>query len=259
MTLHAPERRWIAMMRSLSSLPVAAVGLALGCAGATPSLTAGDDAGVADTGIAAEDAAPIDDAKDNPPDAPSAQPTRADWQPSEREIWGSCAPLHWASATIPRYGVGTPAIALPAGRLLTGMADTIYDPFADTYLYLPGFTPSPSVRLLTEPRGVTSLLLADRKTVLATGGQSESDFSSRSSDLVDVTTGKARSIAPMGAYRRNHGAFLLPNGKALVVGGEYAGIGAELFDPITEEWSSTVSPNPVFSARRTVVIPRRHR
>src|SRR4051794_23454670 len=52
------------------------------------------------------------------------------------------------------------------------------------------------------------------------------------------------TVNPMGAFRDNHTATLLPNGKVLVAGGQRDGNetpGAELFDPATGAWTNTGS------------------
>jgi hypothetical protein len=48
---------------------------------------------------------------------------------------------------------------------------------------------------------------------------------------------------PMNSTRTHHIAILLPNGKVLVAGGQFAQDSAELYDPATGTWSVTATLN----------------
>ena len=73
-------------------------------------------------------------------------------------------------------------------------------------------------------------------------------------ELYDPSADVFSVAAPMGTPRASHSAFLLPNGKVLVVGGtdELAALtSTELYDPETDTWSAS-QPMSTVRQRGTV-------
>jgi hypothetical protein len=92
---------------------------------------------------------------------------------------------------------------------------------------------------MTTPRhSHTALLLPDGK-VLVAGGHAPGDEPTDAAELYDPDTGAWTAIANMHAKRDAIGAFVLPNGKALVVGSSRGEPwSAELYDPATGTWTA---------------------
>jgi len=90
-----------------------------------------------------------------------------------------------------------------------------------------------------------SVLLPGLNRVLALGGNNATAGVTSTAEIIDLSASrpKWRFTAPMNFARRHPNTVLLPNGKALVVGGGTSGLygspvmHAELFDPVTETWS----------------------
>ena len=164
------------------------------------------------------------------------------------DVWGACKPRSWKRGkTIsgpysppPRNARTTQLTELPDGRVLLGHAIQIWDPKKDTYETLPTPPPGRWYRL-----GSTVTLLADKKTVLLTGGDTDDGtWGSRAVDLFDLELKTWRVGAPMGAIRSQHQAFLLSTGKVLVIGGLASGDVdptpfVELYDPATGKWTES--------------------
>lgn len=90
----------------------------------------------------------------------------------------------------------------------------------------------------------TATLLSDGK-VLVVGGSDKLGRSLAGAEIYDPATGKWRGLRTMHDGRWGHAAVLLPTGKVLISGGVLDGTpanpyaaGSELFDPLTENWSS---------------------
>ena len=137
---------------------------------------------------------------------------------------------------------------MPNGRVFmsgAGTASGIFNPATNTW--------QTSVAQMNYPRERTygsSVLLplsaADsyRARVMIMGGDNPATASAEIIDLSQATP-KWRTVAPMSAPRIQMNAVILPTGKILALGGSAqnntvstASLNADLFDPVTETWSS---------------------
>ena len=104
---------------------------------------------------------------------------------------------------------------------------------------------------MVEPRIRHTATLPPNGKVLVVGGEHIEEFVGyvylRTAEIYDPATGRWRATAPMPAPRNIHTATLLPNGTVLVVGGQDASEPgaihktALIYDPVTEQWTSTGS------------------
>jgi len=107
---------------------------------------------------------------------------------------------------------------------------------------------------LASGRWHPSATLLPAGKVLVAGGNTE--LGAETAELYDPVTGQWSVTSSMSVPRRSHTATLLPDGKVLVAGGHkddedyYTGNvtvldTAELYDPVTERWSTAASMNAV--------------
>ncbi|MBU1361403.1 MAG: hypothetical protein KJ901_21915 [Gammaproteobacteria bacterium] len=134
-------------------------------------------------------------------------------------------------------------VTLLDGRVLasSGSEAQIYEPNTGTW----NATAAPSS---IHADGGTFTLLSDGK-VLAAGGFNHTE-AIPDSEVFDPSSQKWTAVGPLAISRTGHTSTLLPNGKVLVIGGltgtvsHYCACGlrtvaaAELFDPMTNTWSS---------------------
>ena len=108
----------------------------------------------------------------------------------------------------------------------------------------------------------TAALLQDGK-VLVVGGRSGSGAAELSSaELYDPATGTWTATGPLGTRRAGHSATLLRNGKVLVAGGSYLFSGqvayvssAEVYDPVTGNWTTTDAMATARSLHTMTLLP----
>jgi uncharacterized delta-60 repeat protein len=105
----------------------------------------------------------------------------------------------------------------------------------------------------------TATLLPNGKVLVAGGFGGISIIAS--AELYDPTTGQWSTTGSMANVRDAHTATLLPNGKVLVTGGYnlyvYGGIltSAELYDPVTGQWSDTGSMTNARYVHSATLLP----
>jgi hypothetical protein len=130
------------------------------------------------------------------------------------------------------------ATALADGRILiTGGRDSAGNIVAVSEIFDPATNTSTASATLTTPRvDHTATLLPDGKVLVAGGTGASGSLSS-----AEIFDGSGFHVlaASMGAARAGHTATLLSNGTVLIAGGDAAGT-AEIFDPGTETFSSTL-------------------
>src|SRR5436853_867692 len=140
---------------------------------------------------------------------------------------------------VPRTGHA--ATALADGRvLLTGGRDGAGTIVAIAEIFDPAPETSTAVGALVTARVSHTATLLPNGRVLVAGGTSATGPLS-SAEIFDPNPGAAFRVlsATMGAARARHTATLLKDGTVLIAGGDVAGT-AEIFDPTTETFSSTL-------------------
>src|SRR3989440_3190307 len=139
------------------------------------------------------------------------------------------------------------ATLLPNGKVLVAGGDNgtvlataeLYDPVSGTW--------SPTGNLVSPRERHTATLLPNGKVLVAAGFYADTSSSTQlaSAELYDPATGIWSSTQDLPDARTDHTLTLLPNGKALVVGGGSNSSGslatAELYDPASGTWSATAS------------------
>src|SRR6266581_4582037 len=141
---------------------------------------------------------------------------------------------------VPRTGHA--ATVLADGRvLITGGRDSAGTIVATAEIFDPATETSTAVGTLVTARVSHTATLLPNGRVLIAGGTSATGSLS-SAEIFDPSspTGGFRMLsATMGAARARHTATLLTDGTVLIAGGDVAGT-AEIFDPTTETFSSTL-------------------
>ncbi|MFN7999466.1 MAG: hypothetical protein U0X75_00255 [Acidobacteriota bacterium] len=103
-------------------------------------------------------------------------------------------------------------------------------------------------------------------TVVATGttGVNQHEPTARSVEIFDPATDSWSEGTPMNYPRGFHDAFLLPDGKLLVIGGvKYNGFSPltvyagppEIYDPVTEEGRTVINVTGADFSNRYAIIP----
>jgi N-acetylneuraminic acid mutarotase len=154
--------------------------------------------------------------------------------------WSLASPMgtarHSATATL-----------LPSGKVLVaGGADKNGNPLASAELYDPiSDSWSPAGSMATARSGQTATLLANGRVLVAGGDGTYPIGRLASAEVYDPATNTWSSAGSMAAARTNSTATLLGNGKVLLTGGSGNGrsgnteLGStELYDPLTNTWSS---------------------
>jgi N-acetylneuraminic acid mutarotase len=101
--------------------------------------------------------------------------------------------------------------------------------------------------------GQTATLLAGEKEVLITGGNNDKDHLA-TAELYNVQTGQWTKLPDMCTGREGHQAFLLKNGKVLIIGGaKDPRLMVELFDPVTRRFDKGPLP-PVDGLGSTTAV-----
>jgi N-acetylneuraminic acid mutarotase len=172
-----------------------------------------------------------------------------------------------ASMSMPR--VDHTATALPDGTVLvsgginftqgqpvgTAYASAeIYDPVANSW--------SPAGNMAVGRAGHTATLLVDGR-VLVAGGSSDGTVltATMSAEIYDPATRAWSSTSNMNSARFSHTAVALPDGRALIVGGQGPGgppqtvFSAENFDPTANAWTLTAPlPSDIYPYQNTTVL-----
>lgn len=162
------------------------------------------------------------------------------------------------------------ATVLTDGRVLVtgGQGDShgislrdgvVYDPAANAWSVVP--------QLMGVGRsGHTMTLLTDGTVLVAGGtpqrqGDSDGDQIQASAELYDAADWSFRPAPPMATARTFHAAVALPDGRALVVGGQGAARGAvvpattaELFDPEARRWVAAGPVDRAAGSGRTIAV-----
>ncbi len=178
--------------------------------------------------------------------------------------WIPAASMAQARASVPLN-----ATVLQNGKVLVmggGNADTqlasaeLYDPATDSWS---------SGGSMSEARTYFSATpLPDGRVLVAGGVRQEAlgipiHISLASADLYDPTTNSWAPAAPMAQVRSSSPATLLPSGMVLVAGGyDFAGTyssgfctaGAELYNPLTNSWSSAGTMAAARESHRAVLL-----
>ncbi len=119
----------------------------------------------------------------------------------------------------------------------------------------------------TRTRGRTAATLLGNGDVLLTGGDNGSDIAVPTAEIFSSSTRTWIQTSPMAYARQRHGSALLKDGRVLVTGGYYAdqtwaSAPSEIYDPATQQWSSSAGLAPasadfslvVLDASRTLAI-----
>src|SRR6266478_1178796 len=141
---------------------------------------------------------------------------------------------------VPRTGHA--ATVLADGRvLLTGGRDGAGTIVASAEIFDPATETSTAVGALVTARVSHTATLLPNGRVLIAGGTSATGSLSSAEIFDPANPGAAFRVlsATMGAARARHTATLLKDGTVLIAGGDVAGT-AEIFDPTTETFSSTL-------------------
>lgn len=151
---------------------------------------------------------------------------------------------------------GHSATLLPDGKVLVvggynGPGGDFYATSSAAELYDPGSGKwSPTGSLATARGGHTATLLPDGKVLVAGGDASLGSGGGpmlASAELYDPGSGRWTATGSMAEARGAFAATRLPDGRVLVVGGRYAAVAidglasAELYDPISGQWTATGS------------------
>jgi N-acetylneuraminic acid mutarotase len=160
----------------------------------------------------------------------------------ERPFWTEAAPLNDA-----RYGHTT--TLLNDGRVLVvGGTDGAGTPLASAELYDPALNRWTSVPSMTVARSGHGAALLGNGLVLVTGGSTVTT-TTNTAELYDPVANAWRSAGTMAFPRSVHSETSLADGRVLIAGGytpntdpyqAYAS-SAELYDPVTNTWTSTGS------------------
>lgn len=166
--------------------------------------------------------------------------------------WAAAAALNTPRA----MGYGSPKLPqLPNGRWLTAGGLTTGDvatATVETYDAGTGqWTAAPS---MSTPRvGMNPVALPDGR-VLVAGGYSNygTSTTTATAEVFDADANSWTNVASLTQKRAGHTTTVLSDGRVLVAGGD-AGSGsiltsAEIYDPQTNQWSSTTMPGPMFGA-----------
>ena len=144
----------------------------------------------------------------------------------------------------------TATLLSDGGVLVTGGLDKDRNPLASAELYDPVAGTWSSAGSMAEARLSPTATLLPSGKVLVTGGGYGGESELASAELYDPDTNSWSSAGSMAERRGTHAASLLPNGEVLVAGGlntvkkgrnwktNYLA-SAELYDAVTEAWSST--------------------
>ncbi|MCC6625926.1 MAG: hypothetical protein IT340_00865 [Chloroflexi bacterium] len=117
-----------------------------------------------------------------------------------------------------------------------GTASDLYDPATNSWTGIGA--------LATARRSHSATLLPDGR-VLAVGGLATIGSALASVERFDPGTGAWTPVASLGVARGTHSTVLLPNGTVLAAGGGFSVpantslSSAEIYDPVTDAWSST--------------------
>jgi WD40 repeat protein len=181
-------------------------------------------------------------------------PATGTWSATERDV---VSPRTEHSATL-----------MPDGTVLivggfTGMGGDFNETTRSVEIFDPTTaSATPTGETLEGRAGQTATLLLDGRVLIAGGsvGGGVGDVREPlvSSELYDPETG-AWTAVEMVDDRFGHTATLLPDGRVLVAGGFGHGIGAlsstEIFDPLSETWTTTASLAEVRSSHGAVLLP----
>jgi len=143
---------------------------------------------------------------------------------------------------VPRTGHVATALAPSDGRILiTGGRDSAGNIVAVSEIFDPVANTSTASATLTTPRvNHTATLLTDGRVLVAGGSDTSGPVNSAEIfDPAHPENGFRTLSATMGAARTGHTATVLGDGTVLIAGGDAAGT-AEIFDPTTETFSSTL-------------------
>lgn len=135
----------------------------------------------------------------------------------------------------------------------------VYDPTANAWSVVP--------QLMAVGRsGHTMTLLTDGTVLVAGGtpqrqGDNDGDQIQASAELFDPADWSFRPAPPMATARSFHAAVALPDGRALVVGGQSSAHGAvvpattaEMFDPEAHRWVAAGSVDRAEGSGRTIAV-----
>jgi len=164
--------------------------------------------------------------------------------------------------------IGFTSTLLQNGKvLITGgldLAFPVYSPLSSSELYDPVSGTWSDTGNLSVAREMHTASLLQNGKVLVVGGTDDDDFRNgfASAELYDPNTGAWRSTGSLNTGRCWHTATLLSNGKVSVAGGELGFGGrytptasSELYDPITEAWSSTGNLNTARELHTATLLP----
>ncbi|WNG47590.1 hypothetical protein F0U60_28300 [Archangium minus] len=176
-------------------------------------------------------------------------PVTNTWKSSEELCVVNSFPCETPYFSQPRSG--HTATLLPNGKVLIIGGGGLYEDVVSVELYDPEtYAWTPLTNLTDERSSHTATLLPDGK-VLVAGGYDASFKILASAELYDPTGNGTTTWLEhtLSEPRRGHTASLLANGKVLVVGGRAntsVSNSADLYDPSTKTWSTTV---PMTSGR----------
>jgi N-acetylneuraminic acid mutarotase len=176
----------------------------------------------------------------------------------------------WTSAgSMAAARIDHTATLLPSGKVL--VAGGLVLPFpapslASTELYDPATnTWSPAAPMIESRTRQTATLLRDGR-VLVVGGltvtlQDGGLFPSQatSAEIYDPKADRWSTTAPMGFYRLDQTATLLPDGRVLVAGGQDSGVAiynsTEIYDPTQDRWISAAPMAVARSGHLAALMP----
>jgi hypothetical protein len=166
-------------------------------------------------------------------------------------------PERWTATTpMPTARTRPSAVRLQDGRVLVvGGTGAGFDPPQLSTCEL--FHPDTATWTSAAPVGAVAshfeLTLLPDGRVLRTGGFTSAFAPLSTAESLDPATGQWTPVAPMAAARYGHTAVLLTDGRVLVAGGTTATTSGpaalaatELYDPATDQWSTT---GPLTTAR----------